>query len=262
MNKVRALERINILYEGEEASRFYSKIRLAIEKEELEGRKKTIECLYWPKNVIAKKKESEIFFRKKDIKTKAELRSFGIYVVTKAKYNELKEGKDKLAYTRFGNLRNYFVIKRLQLLSQEEKKRLEVSFAIREIVIDRKKDYYIEERTIKEWQSIEDGLWSFNSDKGFMTKIPAFFGPLIFIELGMFRGKKITIKDRKTVSSRKNTDDRTICTRFVIERDEKSLYYKAAELTYQNLRKLVNDKELLKKCRKYMRKYDREKKGI
>lgn len=262
MNKVEVLKEIDMLLEGEMASRFYSKIRLAVEKEELEGKKKAIDCFYWPRNVIMKQKESETLLRKRGMKTTTKLKSFDIYVVTKIKYNELREKEDKLAYTRFSNLRNYFLIKRLQSLSKEEKNRLEISFAIRETEIDRTIAYHIEEKIVSEWQVIEDGEWVFNGERGFMTKIPAFFGTLIFIELGMFKGRKITIKDRQKVDSNTNTDDRSISTRFIIMSDERSLYNKAAELTYYNLRILVDDRELLKKCKKYMRKFSQIKKGI
>ena len=262
MNKVRAVKKIDLLLEGEKASRFYSKIRLAVKQDELEGKKKAIDCLYWPKNIISKQDGSESLFRKKEIKTDAKLESLDIYVVSKTKYNELREGEEKLSYTRFGNLRNYFVITRLQSLSEEEKKSIKISFAIRDTVIDRTIEYRIEKKIVEEWQKIEDGVWTYNDDKGFMTKIPAFYGPLIFIELGMFKGKEVSIKDRKTVDSKNNTDERSICTRFVVKHDEKSLYNKVAELTYSNLRKLVDDGDLLKKSKKYMRKYDLLKKGI
>ena len=262
MNKVKVLKEVDILLEGELASRFYSKIRLAVEQRDLKGKRKTIDCLYWPRNVILEQKGCESLLSKKGMKTNATLRSFDIYVVTKIRYNELRNGKDKLAYTRFSNLRNYFLIKRLQSLPEEEKKKLEICFAIRETAFIRTIDYYIEKKIVIEWQLKEDGEWVFNGKNGFKTKIPAYFGPLIFIELGMFKGRKITIKDRHTVDSSNNTDDRSISTRFVIKRNERSLCNKAAELTYYNLRKLVDDKELLKKCKKYMQKFNQEKKGI
>lgn len=262
MNKVKVLTKIDLLLEGEMASRFYSKIRLAVEKEELEGRKRSIDCLYWPRNVILRDKLNESLFRKKGIQTNVRIEGFDIYVISKIKYNELREGEDKLAYTRFSNLRNYFLIKRLQSLSEEEKKRLKVSFAIRETEIERKVDYYVDDKIVREWQPIEEGEWVFNGERGFMTKIPAFFGSLLFTELRMFRGRKISIKDRQEVNSNNNTDDRSISTRFVINQDERSLYNKAAELTYNNLRKLVNDKVLLEKCKKYLRKYNKVKTGI
>ncbi|MCG3216728.1 MAG: hypothetical protein KAS63_08400, partial [Candidatus Heimdallarchaeota archaeon] len=103
------MKEVDILLEGEIASRFYSKIRLSVEKEEIEGKNCVIECLYWPKNVIVKQKLDETPFRKKGMKTNVDLKSFNIYVVTKTKYNDLRKGKTKLAYTRFSNLRNYFL---------------------------------------------------------------------------------------------------------------------------------------------------------
>ena len=217
MNKVKVLKEVDILLEGEIASRFYSKIRLAIEKEELEGKRSTIECLYWPKTIILRKRLSETPFKKKGMKTNVKLKKFDIYVVSKTKYNDLRKGKTKLAYTRFSNLRNYFLIKRLQALTKKEKKELKISFAIRDSKLDKTLDYSIEEKIVRELQFAEDGEWTFNGDEGFMTKVPAFFGPLLFIELSMFRGNKISITDRRKVDSNNYTDYRSISTRLVIE---------------------------------------------
>lgn len=253
---------IDILLEAEKASRTYSKIRLAVDKKELEGKRRSMYCFYWPKNLIILEKENEALFRKIKMQTKVRLENFDVYGITKEKYDNIKERILRLDYKRFNNLRNYFVIKRLQNLTKEQKKRVKVSFAVRDTKIDNSLEYKIEKKTVSKFQLIEDGEWGFNIGKQFWTKIPAYYGLLIFVELGLFKGKRVVIEDRCKIDSRVHTDKKSISKRFVIREDEVKVYNKAAELTYQNLRKLVNDSELLKRCKKYHKRYNQVKEGF
>lgn len=256
------LKEVDLLLEAEKACRIYSKIRLVVDEEELEGRRRTMYCLHWPKNLIELEKKSKSQFRRKQMVTNAEIDSFDLYSLIKKKYDELKVKNYRLDYIRFSNLRNYFLTKRLQLLTEEQKGEIEISFAVRDTRIDSSVGYFIEEKTVREFQVVEDGEWAFNLRNGFKTKIPAYYGALIFIGLGIFEEKRITITDRHKVDSNTHTDENSISNRFVIRNDEKRLYNKAAEVTYQNLRKLVDDRELLAKCKKYLRRYNQVKEGI
>lgn len=246
--------KLKILEEAELGAKFFANIRLALDKEELARKKPYNYIMDWPRNLkIILGKDLEPY-GKKGMEVERELPSFQNFLITRQEYKKLKKEGNVLDYARFKNLRNYFCIKRLQELPDKYKEKLKISLATRETTINEKNLNTNNEDFILEIRNNEDCEWCFNveisGEREFKTKIPSFYGSFVFINLGMFKNYPITLKKRRDVDSEKRTDERSIKKRGCIREEDLSKYHKVASVTYKNLRTLVDDEKLLKKCKK------------
>ena len=125
---------IDLLLQAELAAKRFSKTRLFIPTAEVEESRKVGYIIEWPRSAL-KKLPSPNKLKALGLKTDSFFKSVDSYGYSHQEYEEIKSEKNKLDYLRFKILENYFCIKRLESIPDEQLPEIKVSVGYRETEI-------------------------------------------------------------------------------------------------------------------------------
>lgn len=253
---------IDLLLQAELAAIRFSKTRMFISTNEVDETRKVGYVIEWPRSSL-RNLPSPNKLRELGLKTDSFFRSVDSYRYTHSEYEKIKNEKHKLDYLRFKVLRNYYCIKRLENVPAELIPKLSIRIGYRETNLSRENLNAQNRELIEKLKMSEDIEWLFNiQSTDFKARMPGYFGPFIFNERKLFQEKSFKAVSRPSYGSQKNKDERSISNIYAIASQDRHSFKHIADFSYSSLMQLVDDEELLTKCKETVNNFELEKVGL
>jgi len=256
------IEYINILFDAELSSKIMNKVRFCL-PEVIQPIKSKQLIGIWPKA----KPSSEILRNKKYLQKLPHLEEKSLvinyYGISYEETKKLKNESNKLDYTPFIILSNYFAFKRLRIIANSNIKRKLVYAHDQEIIdgLDKDEISYNSCETIERLSNLIGGLWSVEYAENSYIKFPALHGQ--FVQDSLLKcGKMVTIKAREKISSKSRCDGTKRYTSYryyIVDKDKAVYEEEIARKSEENMLALVADRKFYKQCEKNHQKYKKVK---